>query len=127
MTEKELKQVHYLIQQGAKEGKLLPRTMRELRKVQNSFFLCEGTPDGRVIACASLEIYTRRLAEIRSLYVSPLFRGQGIGHELISQCIERAKKRHVQEIVAVTDKIELFREFGFTDDIKGQQTMFLKL
>ena len=126
MTESELKQVYNLIKAGAKEGKLLPRSMRELRKVKNSFFL-SYYDGGKVYACASLEIYTKRLAEIRSLYVLPKYRGKGIGRALIDECITRAKKRHVKEIVAVTDKIELFREFGFTDDIKGQQCMFLKL
>ena len=126
MTESELKQVYNLIKAGAKEGKLLPRSMRELRKVKNSFFL-SYYDGGKVYACASLEIYTKRLAEIRSLYVRPEIRGIGVAHSLIYECIKRAKSRHVQEIVAVTDRIELFREFGFTDDIKGQSCMFLKL
>ena len=125
MTEKELKQVYELIKLGAKEGKLLSRSLRELRKVKNSFFYFSS--GGEIMACASLEIYTKRLAEIRSLYVLPIARGSGVAHHLIKLCIHRAKKRHVQEIVAVTDKIDLFKEFGFTDDIKGQQCMFLKL
>jgi amino-acid N-acetyltransferase len=125
MTEKELQRIEYLINLGAKEGKILPRTLKELYKVRDSFFFYKI--NNEIVACAALEIYTKRLAEIRSLYVLPDFRGQGLAKELIQLCITRAIKRHVKEIVAVTDKIELFREFGFTDDIKGQSCMFLKL
>ena len=46
----------------------------ELPRV-SSFFVAES--DGSIIGCCALQVYSRRLAEVRSLAIHPDFRGKG--------------------------------------------------
>lgn len=69
--------------------------------------------DGKVIGCCALEIYSKRLAEIRSLSVEKKYHGHGIATELIKHCLTRARKKDVYEVLAVTGTKNLFEKFGF--------------
>ncbi|HWP61712.1 MAG TPA: GNAT family N-acetyltransferase [Candidatus Paceibacterota bacterium] len=75
------------------------------------FFVAEDA--GAVIACCALEVYSKRLAEVRSLVVAKEFQGKGIATALIERCIERAKELGVYEIITVTGAVSLFEKHGF--------------
>ena len=60
-----------------------------------SFFVAEL--EGRVVGCCALQIYSRRLGEVRSLAIHPEFRGMGIGRKLVSACQARARERRVKQ------------------------------
>src|SRR3990172_12127867 len=74
------------------DGKLLPRTLDELEELLNNFFIAEF--DGRIVGCAALEIYSRKLAEIRSLAVAPDTQGMGVGRMPVDACLAVAKERN---------------------------------
>ena len=76
-----------------------------------SFFVAEMK--GRVVGCCALQIYSRRLGEVRSLAVHPEFRGRGIGRKLVAACQARARERGVKEILAVTSEVMFFECCGF--------------
>jgi N-acetylglutamate synthase-like GNAT family acetyltransferase len=76
-----------------------------------SFFVAELA--GRVVGCCALQIYSRRLGEVRSLAIHPEFRGMGIGRKLVAACQARARERGVKQLLAVTSELMFFECCGF--------------
>lgn len=75
------------------------------------FFVAEDA--GEIVGCCALEVYSQRLAEVRSLAVSPAHQGQGIAHQLIEKCMKRAAELGILEVLAITGANSLFEQFGF--------------
>ncbi len=69
--------------------------------------------DGEVVGCCALEVYSKRLAEIRSLVVKEEYQHQGIGKKLILLCLKKAKKLQIFEVLSVTSAVDLFEAVGF--------------
>lgn len=69
--------------------------------------------DGEVVGCCALEVYSKRLAEIRSLVVKEEYQRKGIGKKLISLCLKKAKKLKIFEVLSVTSAVGLFESAGF--------------
>lgn len=84
---------------------------RDLPRVP-SFFVAEG--EGRIVGCCALQIYSRRLAEVRSLAVEPELARHGVGTRLVEACKQRARERGVQQIMAVTSSAPFFEKSGFS-------------
>ncbi len=77
----------------------------------SQFFV--ATLHSRMLGCCALEIYSKRLAEVRSLAVHADHQGKGIASMLIERCIAEAKKRRVYEILSITGAVTLFEKQGF--------------
>lgn len=106
-------------------GKVLPRTVDELMELVPSAFVAEAGE--RLVGFAALEVYSRKLGEIRSLCVAADFQGQGIGKRLIRACIEIARERNVYEIMAITSTEDIFRSCGFDFTLPGEKkALFLQ-
>jgi amino-acid N-acetyltransferase len=75
------------------------------------FFVAEE--NGQIVGCCALEVYSQRLAEIRSLAVAKEHHGKGIGTELIEACLEAAKEKGVYEVISITSAVPLFEKHGF--------------
>lgn len=101
------------------EGKLLHRTYDELEEWLTNFFIAEF--DGEIVGCAALEIYSKKLGEIRSLAVSDRVQGMGIGKRLVEACIERAKEKNVFEVMAITSSDRFFISCGFDFTLPGEK------
>jgi len=101
------------------EAKLLPRTAEELEELLVHGFVAEHA--GRLIGFTALEIYSPKLAEIRSLAVSSEVQGQGIGRRLVEACIERAHAENVLEVMAITSSEHFFRACGFDFTLPGEK------
>ncbi len=76
-----------------------------------AFFVAEE--NAAIVGCCALEIYSKRLAETRSLAVDKAFQGKGVGTALIERCLEAAKERGVYEVLAITGSNSLFEKHGF--------------
>ena len=77
----------------------------------SEFFV--AAEDDRIVGCCALEIYSKRLAEIRSLAVTKRFQGQGLATKLIEACLKRAKKKKIYEVLTITGAVKLFEKHGF--------------
>jgi N-acetylglutamate synthase-like GNAT family acetyltransferase len=77
-----------------------------------SFFVAEV--GGRLVGCCALQIYSQRLAEIRSLAVHPDWTRSRIGSQLVEACKQRAKDRGVKQVMAVTSSPEFFEKLDFS-------------
>lgn len=100
-------------------GRLLPRTVHELEELTTHGFIVEH--QGAIVGFAALEIYSPKLAEIRSLAVAPGHQGRGIGQTLVQACVHRAKALDVFEVLAVTSAEDFFRKCGFDFTLPGEK------
>lgn len=114
----DIPQIARLIEPFVQEGLLLRRTYDELDELLPHFFVAvtdEGDDlgAGRIIGCAALEIYSPKLAEIRSLAVSAEAQGRGVGKKLVEACIQRAREHGIFEVMAITASEGFFQSCGF--------------
>ena len=75
------------------------------------FFVAEE--EGHIVGCCALEVYSQRLAEVRSLAVIEEYRGQGIASQLVAACLTEARKRGIYEVLTITGTPPLFEKQGF--------------
>ncbi len=113
-----------LIDEAAKSHKVLPRSETELRKVIRSFFVWEE--NNKIVGCCSLEVYSKKLAEIRSLVVDLYYRKNGIGKQLVAACMEKAKELQIYEVLTITEKDAFFEKMGFSKCLGGQWALFMR-
>lgn len=111
--------IHACIEPYVKQGKILPRSLNELGELIDQYFVAES--EGKIIGCAVLEIYSRKLCEIRSLAVSSHAQGGGIGKKLVEACIERARKEGILEVMAITSNEKFFHSCGFDFTLPGEK------
>lgn len=107
------------IQAFVEEKRLLPRTLDELESLVKHCFV--AISHGKIVGCAALEVYSRKLAELRSLAVDSNMRGQGIGKALVTRCVERAKELQILEVMAITSSDEFFKACGFDFTLPGEK------
>ncbi|MCY2964138.1 MAG: GNAT family N-acetyltransferase [Planctomycetota bacterium] len=114
-----------LIEPFVLQRKLLPRTIDELTLLLSSYFVADA--DGRIVGCVALEIYSSKLAELRSLVVDPDFQGQGIGKKLVAAAVDRARDERILEVMAITSSDEFFQSCGFDFTLPGEKkALFLQ-
>lgn len=100
-------------------GKLLPRTTDELDDLLHHGFVAELR--GAVVGFAALEVYSNKLAEIRSLAVAQELQGCGVGRRLVEACIDCAHRKNVLEVMAITSSEDFFRSCGFDFTLPGEK------
>jgi amino-acid N-acetyltransferase len=120
----DIPQILALIHIGTESGKILKRSVTDLRRNIRHFWVAEE--EGSIIACCALEVYNRKLAEVRSLSVAPEHRRKGIASLLISHCLKEAKRRRVYEVLSITDRMKLFKRQGFAEQLHGQKALFCR-
>lgn len=79
-----------------------------------------------VVGCCALEVYSKRLAELRSLAVHPDFQGKGIAQALIARCLAEARRKRVKEVLSITGATRLFSKLGFST-FRGEKYAMLKM
>ena len=117
--------VHAFIRPYVAAGRLLERTIEELDLLVADGFVAEQA--GQIVGFAALEIYSKKLAELRSLAVADTFRGAGLGRRLVAACVDRAREKNVLEVMAITSSEEFFRACGFDFTLPGEKkALFLQ-
>ena len=124
-TESDVDALDRFIEPFVKKGRLLPRTQDELEDLTRHGFL--AVSNGEIVGFAALEIYSVKLAELRSLAVSPEHQGRGIGKALVQACVERARLHNIFEVMAITSSEEFFQRCGFDFTLPGEKkALFLQ-
>jgi amino-acid N-acetyltransferase len=106
-------------------GRILPRTADELAGLMPTAFIAQVEQE--IVGFAALEIYSRKLAELRSLAVADAWQGRGIGRRLVQACVELARERRVFEVMSITSADDFFRKCGFDFTLPGEKkALFLQ-
>ena len=75
--------------------------------------------DGEVIGCGAVHVLWEDLAEIRTLAVSSSALGQGVGTQILTRLVSRAKELGVERLFCLTFETAFFERHGFAP-IDGQ-------
>jgi amino-acid N-acetyltransferase len=102
--------------------RLLGREREEIEQLLDSFWVAEA--DGRVVGCCCLEIYSPKIAELRSLAVMPDFRGRGLGAKLTDAAVSEARRRGIPQVLVVTSNREFFERLNFGPCLDEKYALF---
>lgn len=106
----DVRAVHLLINDSAKRGEMLPRSLGDLYEHVRDFVVYD---DGKLRGSCALHVCWDEMAEIRSLVVEKQYRMKGIGDSLIKQAIKEAKSLGIKKVFALTYVPDYFKRFGF--------------
>lgn len=109
--ENDIESLAELIQFYAQQGIMLPRSREVLAKQIEHFVVAEW--EGELIGCGSLCQLGADLVEIRSLGISPDYKGRGIGTMLVDELLIEAKARAIPKVMALTYESKFFQKNGF--------------
>jgi amino-acid N-acetyltransferase len=109
----DLKQMHKLINEYARQEEMIPRSLSELYETMRDFIVCEY--DSNICGVCALHIMWEDLAEIRSLAVDRGYQKMGIGKNLVKQCLKEAKQLGLPKVFALTYHPAFFKKLGFAD------------
>lgn len=108
----DIPQMQELVKSEVENGNILLRTADEMATNIRSYILAKV--DDKLVGFCALHIYSQTLAEIRSLIVSKDHRKNGIGSQLVQNCVDEGKRYNLKEVLALTYHKELFEHLGFT-------------
>lgn len=107
----DVEEMNRLINRFAKEDLMLPRPLSELYENIRDYFVY--IEKGSIKGCASLHVFWKDLAEIKSVAVDKNSQKQGIGRELVQKCFEEGKKLGINRLFVLTYIPEFFEHMGF--------------
>ncbi len=128
----DLLKVFDLLNIASKEKVVLKRTKKELELLikKRNLFIATITENNleKLVGFVALDFYSRRMSEMRSLYVLKEYRKNGIGKALTSKVFEKAKKLKIKEILMVTikERKEVFEKIGFFEEAHGFKIALFK-
>lgn len=114
----DIKFIHKLINEYAKKGQMLPRSLNELYENIRDFFISEE--NGEICGVCALHVLWEDLAEIRSLIVKKEFQNRGIGKSLVKECLSEAYHFGVKKVFVLTYIPAFFKKIGFKEIDKSK-------
>ncbi len=112
-TIKDAETIQFLINEYAKQGLMLPRSLNSIYENIRDFFVYEENKE--IAGVCALTIVWDNLAEIRSLAVHPEKRKLGIGTILVKTCLEDAKNLGITRIFTLTYQSNFFKKLEFEE------------
>ena len=107
----DVEKIHQLVNVQADKGEILPRSLDNIIHDIQNFVVAEV--GGNVVGCASLYIYQKGLAEIRSIVVEQSAQKQGHGQALVQYLLEFAHQMELEQIIVLTYISDYFTQLGF--------------
>lgn len=98
---------------------LLPRDADEIRRLAKTGFVARE--EDQVIGFSSLDIYSKKMAEIQCLAVHSNHQNRGIGRMLVVACIKLAKREGILELMAISSSDEFLKQCGFDYSLPNQK------
>ena len=117
-TVADIKQIHKLVNEFARNEEMLPRALNELYEGVRDFVVYEDK--GEIKGACALRIVWEDLAEVRSLAVKTGCQRLGIGKLLVRKCLKEAKDLGVKRVFALTYHPDFFRKTGFREIDKSK-------
>lgn len=111
---KDVPVIRGLIDQNVGTGRLLEKHTVNLYEDILEFTVAESG-DGVVVGCGALHVMWDDLAELRTVAVDAAKRGSGIGHLIVSDLLDRARRVGVSRVFVLTFAVSFFASHGFTE------------
>jgi amino-acid N-acetyltransferase len=111
-TAAEATRIHALITANLEEGRLLPRTLAELKLHAGRFVV--ALRGRRIVGCAELAPLSPQVSEVRSLAVDAAARSMGVGTALVDELRRRARREGFDTLCAFTHAPGYFMPMGFS-------------
>ena len=93
---------------------LLGKEKVELYESVQEFLVAEDE-SGAVIGCGAIHVMWEDLGEVRTLAVDQSHQGSGIGKEILSSLLEKAKDLGLKRIFCLTFEVGFFAKNGFEE------------
>lgn len=106
-----IEKMQNLVKEEVEKGTILLRTEDEMANTIRSYTVVEV--DGQIAGFTALHIHSARLSEVRSLIVSPKFRGLKLGKKLVEACIVEGTTLGLKQILSLTYEKGFFENLGF--------------
>ena len=104
--------IYALVSDYATDGVMLPRSRNTLYETLRDMVIAEND-EGEIVGVGGLHLIWDRLAEIRTMAVSPKMTRQGIGAEIVTRLIDEGKALGVKKFFTLTYKPGFFQTLGF--------------
>ena len=104
--------IYALVSDYATDGVMLPRSRNTLYETLRDMVIAEND-EGEIVGVGGLHLIWDRLAEIRTMAVSPKMTRQGIGAEIVTRLIDEGKALGVEKFFTLTYKPGFFQTLGF--------------
>jgi N-acetylglutamate synthase-like GNAT family acetyltransferase len=101
---------------------LLPRSRDDVEALLDTFWVIEE--EGAIAGCCCLEVYSPKIAEVRSLAVRSASRGRHYGARLVAAAVAEARRRDIPQVLVVTSNVEFFGRQHFKSCLNEKFAMF---
>lgn len=109
----DIPQMQQLVSNEIKKGIILQRSNDEVATNIRSYIVAKE--NNKIVGYGALHIHSPTLAEIRSLIVDSMYRGKGMGVEIVKNCLEEAKYLGVEDVLVLTYLPQFFEKLGFNE------------
>jgi amino-acid N-acetyltransferase len=109
----DIKAIRKIIDNYSLQRRLLSKETVMLYEDVQEFFVAEK--DGTIIGCGALHVLWEDLGEVRTVAVNEEFRGQKIGHQILTAIIERAQSLGLKRLFCLTFETGFFGKHGFSE------------
>ena len=109
----DIKTIRHIIDINKASRRMLEKETVTLYETVQEFVVAES--DGKVVGCGALHVLWEDLAEVRTVGVDSDVRGKGVGHKILEELIERARKVGVKRIFCLTFETDFFARHGFVE------------
>jgi len=101
---------------------VLSRSDSELIELLESFLVLEE--EGIVVGCCCLEVYSQKIAELRTLAVAKSCRGRGYGPKLVHAIVDEFNRKGIRQLLVVTSNPEFFANLNFGPCLNEKFALF---
>jgi amino-acid N-acetyltransferase len=110
----DVKAIRSLVDLYTVDRRLLNKATVTLYEAVQEFWVAVDERD-QVVGCGALHVMWEDLAEIRTVAVDPLRRGQKIGHQIVARLLDVSRELGVARVFCLTFETGFFASFGFTE------------
>lgn len=112
----DVRAIRDLIDRYSSDGRLLSKATVTLFEDLQEFLVAEL--DGEVVGCGAVHVMWEDLAEVRTVAVTPALVGRGIGSQILSALMAKARELGVKKVFCLTFMVGFFGAHGF-EEIEG--------
>ena len=105
--------IRKLVDTYAPERRLLSKATVTLYEAVPDFLVIEK--DNSIIGAGAVHVLWEDLAEVRTVAIFPEFKNQGLGSQLLTALLEKAKNLGVKRVFCLTFETKFFAKHGFIE------------